>query len=474
MNSSDDVLAVLKKAKEEDDVLGALVQLRPAAEAERKSFISQIVSFHNSGEINLFAEFQKLRNDRQNPPFFLTRHIFQEALPNLQGSPLEAARCTVHLVTQAEQDLMAEAPINDFRLFLDASPTRPAEVLAQIEQDPVALSRLLPTTIAAGFARDRASFTKEVVRLSQAPSIDLRRSAVFSMGNIELREHEEVPADIVSALESVASAVDDGVSAGAVAAATALFREHRTAAPQLEKVIRDALAKGDEWTLDAASRAFFLRSEKLGQPLVGLLAGCLREVPLANVGTIEQIDLGISVLLNSASRDVVLSLLEAILRRSQLDKQLKKFASARSTILTSPTLLSKVVTRWIATGEKALCMAAADLVQEASHRNPNYRGGRRRTPLEGRRKLRVHRTQSGGLPLFLACDGCVVCCIHDAFWCDQFLEATTPRPAAPELSGFCAGILEKPIEVRARGGGRRNRPMLASDRGLFHQHLLQR
>lgn len=169
MNSSDDVLAVLKKAKEEDDVLSALAQLRPAAEAERKNFISQIVSFHNSGEINLFAEFQKLRNDRQNPPFFLTRHIFQEALPNLQGSPLEAARCTVYLITQAEQDLMAEAPINDFRLFLDASPTRPAEVLAQIEQEPVALSRLLPATIAAGFARDRASFTKEVVGLSQAP-----------------------------------------------------------------------------------------------------------------------------------------------------------------------------------------------------------------------------------------------------------------------------------------------------------------
>jgi hypothetical protein len=52
-----------------------------------------------------------------------------------------------------------------------------------------------------------------------------------------------------------------------------------------------------------------------------------------------------------------------------LDKQLKKFANARSTILTSPTLLSKVVTRWIATGEKAFCKAAADLVQEASHRN---------------------------------------------------------------------------------------------------------
>jgi hypothetical protein len=265
---------------------------------------------------------------------------------------------------------MAGTPINAFRLFLDASQKRPAEVLAQIEQDPVALSVLLPATIAAGFASDRAYFTKEVVRLSQAPSFDLRRPAVFSLGSIELLEHEEVPEEVVNALESVASEADDGVLAAAVAAATAIFREHRKAAPRLEKVIRDALEKGGEWTIDAASNSLASRSEKLGQPLVALLAGHLREVPLENAGTIQKIDLGISVLLNSASGDVVISLLEAILLRNPLDKQLKKFASARSTILTSRDLLSKVVTRWIATGEKVLCNAAADLIQEASHRDP--------------------------------------------------------------------------------------------------------
>jgi len=370
MNPHDDVLAVLLEAKGNDTILGALLKLQPTVEAERKRFISHIVSLHNSSEIDLFAEFQKLRNDHEQPDFFLTRHIFEEALPNLQGPPLEAAQCTVHLITQAGQDFVAGTPVNAFRLFLDASPTRPAEVLAEIEQDPVALSMLLPATIAAGFARDKASFTKEAVRLSQAPSFDLRRPAVFSLGSIELLEHEEAPEEVVSALESVASEADDGVLAAAVAAATAIFREHRKAAPRLEKVVRDALEKGGEWTLDAASGALFSRSEKLGQPLVELLAGHLREVPLENAATIHKIDLGISVLLNSASGDVVLSLLEAILRRSPSDKQVKKFANARSTILTSPTLLSKVVTRWIATGEKALCIAAADLVQEAGHRDP--------------------------------------------------------------------------------------------------------
>src|ERR1019366_9001551 len=131
-----------------------------------------------------------------------TRHIFEEALPNLQGASLEAAKCTVHLIVEAGQDLVARTPINAFRLFLDSSPTRPAEVLAHIEQDPVALSMVLPATIAAGFARDRASFTKEVVRLSQAPLIDLRRPAVFSLGSIELLEHEEVPEEVVNVLES--------------------------------------------------------------------------------------------------------------------------------------------------------------------------------------------------------------------------------------------------------------------------------
>jgi hypothetical protein len=368
MNPPDDLLAVLREAKESDTVLGALLKLRPAVEAEQKSFVSRIVSLHNSGEINLFAEFQKLRNDHQGPDFFRTRFIFEEVLPGLDGTSSEAARCTVHLITEAEQDMAAGNPINAFRLFLDASPTRPAEVLAHIEQDPVALSMVLPATIAAGFARDRASFTKEVVRLSQAPLIDLRRPAVFSLGSIELLEHEEVPEEIVCALESAALEVDDGVLAATVTAATAILREHRKAAARLEKVIRDALEKGGEWTLDAASSALVSRSENLGQPLIEILAGRLKEVSLANAHTINQIDLGISILLNSANRDVVLSLLEAILRRSPSNKQLKKFGSAKAAILASPALLSKTLTRWIASGETALCNAAADLVQQASHR----------------------------------------------------------------------------------------------------------
>jgi hypothetical protein len=368
MNPPDDVLAVLKGAKEKDELLGALLKLCTVVETERKSFISQVVSLHNAGEINLFGEFQKLRNDQQGSNFFSTRHIFEETLPNLQGASLEAAKCTVHLIIEAGQDLVAGTPINAFRLFLDASPTRPAEVLAHIEQDPGALSMVLPATIAAGFARNRVSFTKEVVRLSQAPLIDLRRPAVFSLGSIELLEHEEVPEEIVCALESAASEVDDGVLAATVTAATTILREHRKAAARLEKVIRDALEKGGEWTLDAASNALVSRSEKLGQPLIEILAGHLKKVSLANARTIHQIDLGISVLLNSASRDVVLSLLETILRRSPSDKRLKKFASAKAAILASPALLSKTLTRWIASGETALCNAAADLVQQASHR----------------------------------------------------------------------------------------------------------
>jgi len=401
MNPPDDVLAVLKAAKGNDAVLGALLKLRPTAEAERKSFISQIVSLHNSGEINLFTEFLKLRNDQQAPDFFYARFIFEEAFPKLEGASLEATKCTIHLITEAGQDLVAHTPANAFRLFLDASPTRPNEVLALIEQDPVALSMLLPVTIAAGFARDRASFTKEVVRLSQAPTIDLRRPAVFSLGSIELLEREEVPEEVISALETAASEVnDDGVLAAAVTAATAIFREHRKGASRLEKVIRDALEKGGEWTLDAASSALAIRSGKLGQPLVELLAGRLREVPLANAGTINRIDLGISALLNSASRDVVLTLLEAILRRSPLDKQLKTFASARSTILASPALLSKVVTRWIATGEGTLCKAAADLVQEASHRDPIIEADADELPLKDEGSLAFTARKAVGYLFF--------------------------------------------------------------------------
>ena len=148
---------------------------------------------------------------------------------------------------------MRRTPSTPSGSSLDGSPTRPAEVLAQIERDPVALSGLLPAAIAAGFARDRETFTKEVVRLSQAHSDDLRGPAVFSIGSIEFLEHEEVPEEIISGLEAVVAQVDDdGILAASVAAGIALFRESRRAAPQLTKVLRVALEKGGERTLHAA------------------------------------------------------------------------------------------------------------------------------------------------------------------------------------------------------------------------------
>ncbi len=255
MNPPDDVLAVLQRAKEKDEFLGTLLELYPAGETERKSFISQVVSLHNSGEINLFVEFRKLRNDQRGPDFFLTRRIFEEALPNLQGASLETAKCTVHLIVEAGQDLVAGTPINAFRLFLDASPTRPAEVLAHIEQDPSALSMVLPATISAGFARDRASFTKEVVRLSQAPLIDLRRPAVFSLSSIELLEEEEIPEEVICALESALFG-DRRWSFGCDCdSRNGHFSQASESGSAARKGDSGYARESGEWTLDAASSA---------------------------------------------------------------------------------------------------------------------------------------------------------------------------------------------------------------------------
>lgn len=370
MDPTNNVIAALKQAKENDAVLQTLHQLWGNSAADRDDFIGNIVSLHNSGEIDIVSEFSRLRNDDKEPDFFLTRRIFEKALPTLHASVAGVARCVVHLVTQAGQDLAAGTTIEPFQLFLQAVTSRPSEALSTIENDPTDLSLALPATIASGFANDREFFTNETVRLTNSLRPELRRAAILSLGSIGLLESEEVPEQVAATLETVVTEnEDDGVLSAAFTAAATHYREYRRSASRLEAVMSAALVKGGELTLDAASRALAFRSERFGLAIVELLSGHLKDVPLENSGTIRNIDFGVSSFLESTGRDVVLHLMESVLRRAPSKGQMKSFPHSTSQILAKPALLSKIVTRWLCTGEPALCKAAADLIQDASHGN---------------------------------------------------------------------------------------------------------
>lgn len=365
-NGLDELIADPRKVNEAGGLPLALLQLVPLKAEDRQHFWKSLADAHNEGKIDLVAEFASVRNGEQKSEFFSIRQIFVNVFPALRTSCVDIARTISHLVIEAGGDLAAGWPLEPFRTYLDQDPKRAVEILAAIEADPGSLAILLPVTAAAGFASDPAFFVDQIVRLTKIPDELLQRMAVAALGNVSIDEDDtEVASDLLSSLETVVASFDhDGVLAASLSAAVALSSKYKRGLPRLTEVVRLALEKGGEWTLSVAADIFATDVEKLDIHLVELVSKDLKS--RVSASAVPRIDLGVSSLLNSGNRSLGLEILEELLRRLADGTGLKDFQSVESTVASSSELRSFVVTRWLASGDRILCEAAADAVQNSA------------------------------------------------------------------------------------------------------------
>lgn len=76
--------------------------------ADPNSLALDLVSLHNEGLIDIVGAFKLLSSNSPNgPDFFLTRGVFEEALPDLDAKVPPVLRCVVQLYREAGQDLAA-------------------------------------------------------------------------------------------------------------------------------------------------------------------------------------------------------------------------------------------------------------------------------------------------------------------------------------------------------------------------------
>lgn len=323
---------------------------------ERDNLSMDLAALHNQGLIDIVTAFSGLGiGESGGPDFFLTRHIFEKALPHLNAPVLSVMRCVVLLLHRAGQDMASGTILHGFVGFCAKAASRPREALIEIESNPDELGEMLPATIAAGSQIDNPSYLAEVVRLSQHSNIRLRQHAVYSMVRIHWPKGATVPNSALSALEqSVVTESDGHILASVVTSAFALSQQDSAHESRAITLIGDALAKGDDYTLHAASNLFGIHTAELQPTLLTLLVTQLRRVKPENKGTIDNIDFGIAHLLKSDPEKAIYFLEELLL--AYPDKlKLQAFDSATGTIRQIRALTSKVLTRWFLRGERTLC-----------------------------------------------------------------------------------------------------------------------
>ena len=151
MSNRDDLL----RSYEAGNFLETVYACSLADQNDGSALALELVALHNEGLIDVVGAFESLENKSSNgPDFFLTRHVFEKALPNLDAPVPSVMRCVLRLYRGAGQDLAAGTIFKSFIDFCEKDPSRPREALAEIEASPDNFADLLPGTLIAGFRID--------------------------------------------------------------------------------------------------------------------------------------------------------------------------------------------------------------------------------------------------------------------------------------------------------------------------------
>ena len=357
------------------DFLEAVFRCSLASGDRRDEVASELVALHNEGLIDIVIAFEGLKNDpAAKPDFFLTRNVFENALPQISASISSVMRCVVHLLREAGQDLVAGTIINSYIRFCERSRSRPSEAVKQIESDPDTFAVLLPSTIGAGSSFDPDDCINEAIRLCDCTNLGLKQQALVSLGSCRWPEGTHIPEKVFLALErAIATNDDDQVLSAVITAAFSLFQRDRSDETRVVSIIAGALAKGQQFAIHAAAVVFGFHSNELTPALFETLVPSLRSVPPENIGTVRNIDFGIGHLLKTENATRAISLLEQLLLANPGKLKVENFPTSVESIRSDSVLVSKIITRWLFNGSRVLCKAVQAMVEAPNNKTSSLR-----------------------------------------------------------------------------------------------------
>lgn len=335
----------------------------------RSALASDLVALHNEKLIDVVDAFESLSNNSSNgPDFFLTRHVFEKALPNIVAPALPVMRCVLHLYRDAGQDLAAGTIIEGYVSFCTNQPSRAREALAIIEAHPSEYADLLTATLSAGFRIDNPYFLEQAIRLCEHENVEMKKGAVLSLGNLNFQSGSEMSDYAIAALERSATAeTDDQILARLVKSAFMLLKQDKTQEQRIVTLIATAVDKGGDFTLHAASEIFGFNTAELTCSLLELLLENLAHVNPTNKGTLNNIDYGIAHLLKNGPPERPIQFLENFLLAHPNDLTMEIFDDSAREILSNKALISKVLTRWFLRGNRVLCDGVRIIVSQNHH-----------------------------------------------------------------------------------------------------------
>ena len=360
-NLQDELIQAHRDGKFLDTVCELFLRLP----VQRKRDLTEaLVDLHNTSKIDVVVAFSVLRNAPENPDFFSTRQVLETVLPELNADVLSVMKCVIHLTKEAGQDGAAGMLIDPYIRFCVKSPSRAYEAIELIQKDTHNLVNLLSPTLIAGARGDVVLYVQKAIDFAKHHNHEAREHAIFSLGRIQYQTKKILVNMVMNFIvETVEQKDDDRLLGTAVRAAFDIYRQNPSTVSQVTSIFSDALEKGTDLTLHAASEVFGLHTDEIPPPLLNILLKHLVDVQPEYQQSLRNIDRGVERLLATENtRDVAISFLERLLTNGGIEIEVFDIA-ARLLLQNENGLLNRLMTRWLLGGEQALCNATEQIIK---------------------------------------------------------------------------------------------------------------
>ena len=353
-------------ADKEGRLIEVVNELSRGSDDNRQAIISLLSELHNKGDIDIIKAFSSLRKNAPNgSDFFLSRHLFEKALPTLAAPVMQVMVCVQHLARQAGNDMAANTVFGPFIDFLANDSSRPSLALEIIRNSPDDWSGFVCSAILAGTSINLQEYFNSAIELVSYDVSGVSINAIFSLGRISYPKDSTFPERAIDEVGCfVVDQSDDNCMAVVVKTAISLARSNPSLVEKANTAIATALAKGSDQALHSATEEFCFHAKDLPDELLISLISVLPRVKAENRVSISNIDCGISKLLNGRNMSQAIGCLETILIANASTLNLEVFSGAVHKILSGDlTTINKLLTRWFLTGERVLCKGISEIVE---------------------------------------------------------------------------------------------------------------
>ncbi|WP_448724458.1 hypothetical protein [Pseudomonas farris] len=318
------------------------------------------ITLHNSGTIDLLALVdERALQELPGTDFFMASYFFCRLLPELDATIERMMRCVDGLVTRGGQDGAANEPNAAFRRWCASVPQRAHEVIAAAH-------------VGHELAVQHLAFALEAIKnLSEARRMaieyeDVRRQAsIVAIGRIEHPNLEDCGETFAIFHALLDSNIGDATRASVLHATMEILNHgHAISSANANSLVSRLVIEPGPFTIHQCAHVLWSCRHALTQDIVSFLMNALGHLDSANKGTVEELDLGLQVLLELGYDESAVSLVTMLLSRPDDELDLEAFDSfTRNLISGSPDLLSRVVVQWLELGLPRLCNGLAKAIK---------------------------------------------------------------------------------------------------------------